>query len=474
MADTILNPAINPLLKSIIGNPAPVDMIDSPALTSTIAAPAPSAPSLGASILAPVSLPNQTQTQKDTTLRDRYINEGSGVDQIKNPLLKGLARAGDIAASVFAPNAAAFIPGTSLHHNMLVNQATRNVEKDQDQEKNVADIAGTQATTERNKQLTELMPEQLDLKQQAQDAKETHAQDQLAATYAKLGYKQVANPDGTKAWVEDETSPVAIRNKAAADLQAARSDEVTARGQLERSKNNPDSPAYRQAQARIQAAQQNANTAAGKLGLAGKNFELKAFGTVGGEAPAGALLDDNGHPVGTAFQRNVMPTGTERNKGDMAASAAEQLSDIKSIMQKHATLFGPGYGQTSAFRQWIGSQDPDAQKFMAARTIAADHLAGTFGGRSEAALTALDHAIGQFKDNPTAAIAGVDQLSGANQRFVKAGTPRTVGSKAGNEAQGKTESIPEAAAKQLQEGVQHTFGNGQVWTKQNGKPVRVK
>lgn len=35
-------------------------------------------------------------------------------------------------------------------------------------------------------------------------------------------------------------------------------------------------------------------------------------------------------------------------------------------------------------------------------------------------------------------------------------------------------SIPDAAAAQLQEGTQHTFGNGQVWTKQNGKPVRVK
>jgi hypothetical protein len=36
---------------------------------------------------------------------------------------------------------------------------------------------------------------------------------------------------------------------------------------------------------------------------------------------------------------------------------------------------------------WLGSQDPDAQRFKAARTIAADHLAGVFGGRSETACT---------------------------------------------------------------------------------------
>jgi hypothetical protein len=36
------------------------------------------------------------------------------------------------------------------------------------------------------------------------------------------------------------------------------------------------------------------------------------------------------------------------------------------------------------------------------------------------------------------------------------------------------EGIPAAAAAQLQEGAQHTFNNGQVWTKTNGQPVRVK
>lgn len=143
------------LLKSLLGGglSTPLETIDSAPLTGTIESPltsmiaAPSAPGpmLGSSILQPSV--NPTQTQRDTTLRNKYINEGSGVDQIKNPLLKGLARAGDIAASVFAPGAASFIPGTTLHHNMLVNQATRNVEKDQAQEKNVADISGQQATT---------------------------------------------------------------------------------------------------------------------------------------------------------------------------------------------------------------------------------------------------------------------------------------------------------------------------------------
>jgi hypothetical protein len=35
-------------------------------------------------------------------------------------------------------------------------------------------------------------------------------------------------------------------------------------------------------------------------------------------------------------------------------------------------------------------------------------------------------------------------------------------------------SIPASAAAQLQEGVNHTFGNGQVWTKKNGVATRIK
>ena len=79
------------------------------------------------------------------------------------------------------------------------------------------------------------------------------------------------------------------------------------------------------------------------------------------------------------------------------------------------------------FNVWIGSQDPDAQRFRAARTIAGDHLAGTFGGRSEAALSALDSAIGHFKDNPKAVAAGLDQLQEANHLFLNAGKVHTVG-----------------------------------------------
>lgn len=139
----------NPLIASLLArqNSAPIDTVNAPALTSMIAAPSNLSPSLGSSI-APAQatvnpFPNQLQT--DQSSRNRLINSGDGVSQISNPLLRGIARAADIAGTVFLPNLARAIPGTMLHHDYLVNQATQNVAQDQAQQQAAANTGQTQA-----------------------------------------------------------------------------------------------------------------------------------------------------------------------------------------------------------------------------------------------------------------------------------------------------------------------------------------
>lgn len=215
-----------------------------------------------------------------------------------------------------------------------------------------------------------------------------------------------------------------------ADLRKAQTDLAEATEALRKAQANPNSPAYKLAVERLNVSKQNAQTAAARLGLSQDTFEMRAFGTNNGQALPGAMITEEGQPVGTSLQQNVRPTGQERNKGDMAISAHDQLQDIRKIVTNRPDIFGPAAGRKTDFTIWLGSQDPDAQAFRAARTIAGDHLAGTFGGRSEAALDALDSAIGQFKDNPAAVLAGLDQLEKANKLFIDKGTVKTVGSKA--------------------------------------------
>jgi hypothetical protein len=219
--------------------------------------------------------------------------------------------------------------------------------------------------------------------------------------------------------VEDPDSPYIKDQKIKQDYIEAGEELRDAQAALDKAKADPNNPAYTQAAQRLNIAQQ-------RLALSQATYAARYKGTdASGSALPGAMLLPDGTPVGTTNSVNVRPTGQERNKGDMASSAETQINDMLSIVKKHSEFFGPGAGRWTAFQQWLGSQAPDAQRFATARTIAGDHLAGTFGGRSEAALAALDAAIGHFKDNPQSVEAGLKQLTGANSLFKEKGTVHT-------------------------------------------------
>jgi hypothetical protein len=348
-------------------------------------------------------------------------------------------------------------PGTTLHNYALQNQSQGRVNSDLANEQQQAQTTLLDAQPQLKQQALEnqtlktqgLIQHQSDmLDTQQEHNKQTYVQNLRNHGYA---------PDETDATGQhvrplryEEMSQV---QQSVEDLKHAQGEQAEAQAALKKAQNDPTAPAFKLAQGRLNVAQQNAQTALGRLGLQGQRFEMQSHGTQNGVALPGSMIDDNGNTIGTAFQQNVRPTGTERNKGDMAASAADQINDMKAIIQRNPQMFGPGYGQTTEFKRWIGGQSPDAQRFVAARTIAGDHLAGTFGGRSEAALTALDNAAGQFKDNPQAALAGLDQLAGANARFRQAGTVHTNGSKAAQHA-------PQPGGSETRTYMGHTYVKG--------------
>lgn len=130
-----------------------------------------------------------------------------------------------------------------------------------------------------------------------------------------------------------------------------------------------------------------------------------------------------------------MPTGQERGRAQLANSALEQLDDMKGILSSRSDLFGPVAGRKTDFTVWVGSQDPDAQRFRAAAQIAADHLAGVFGGRSQAALKAIYDVVGKNTTNPAAAIAGLEQMGKAAGNIKQSGggpAPKNGGAKEGD------------------------------------------
>jgi hypothetical protein len=369
------------------------------------------------------------QRQKDQAELDRVNQSGSGISQFqqKHHILGGLLRGLDIAGSVIAPGLAMQIPGTTLHHQELLNQANSRVTGDLANESEEAKTAETQSLPALHNAQSELAQSKLSEKQNNDQAKLAQEQAKTTNGLHEHGFKQDEKGNIVPLAYE-EMSP---QQQAVHDLKASQEELADANAAFTKAKKDNIPVQMEMARQRIQSANHNASIASQRLGLSERQFNMRAYGTDnGGNALPGAMINDDGRPVGTAFQQNVRPTGQERNKADLASSAHDQLADIKSIVAKRPDIFGPVNGRKTDFNVWLGSQDPDAQRFRAARTIAGDHLAGVFGGRSEAALNALDHAIGQFKDNPAAVSAGIDQLDKANDRFVKKGPVKTAGSDA--------------------------------------------
>ena len=447
-APTLIVPGMGPQMSGGLAIPqlsAPMANV-SPAQAPSLTIPSPmqsAAPALALPQMSNVSAQPLTPLQQAQQTSNDLHTSKAGIDTL-NPWLRAPLKALEIAGSLFGPTqiAESMIPGTNLHHALQVHSADANTQRLQQLANEQANQAQVQAATANENLQPAYKQQQMELAQEKQTNTEQHQQDTLQQQQQHQQDTYRANL-AQHGFAPDETDPtgktlrplryeeMAPTQQAVYDLKASQSEEQDAQAAMNRAKNDPSSPAYQQAQARISVARQNAQTAMGRLGLSQQQFDMRSRGTdAQGNPLPGALIGDNGTPVGTAFQQNVRPTGQERNKADLANSAGDQIGDLKAIVQGRPDIFGPAAGRRTDFQTWLGSQDPDAQRFRAARTIAGDHLAGVFGGRSEAALSAIDNAIGQFKDNPAAVMAGLDQLGKANTRFQQAGTVHTAGSNA--------------------------------------------
>lgn len=139
------------------------------------------APTTGPSIITPVSptttappiampgdpnLPRIGQNADQQTLaaqreKQRLIETGSGIHQIKNPWLRTAATIGDIAGGLIIPKEMQWIPGTAEHHEQLVRGQENLINQDLGERQKVQAIQGqevnTQKAAETVNELTEWM-----------------------------------------------------------------------------------------------------------------------------------------------------------------------------------------------------------------------------------------------------------------------------------------------------------------------------
>jgi hypothetical protein len=365
------------------------------------------------------------QTQADQQQLVDLQKSGAGLNKINNPFLKGLARVGDVIGTMLTPGVATVLPGTTLHNRALqeIQQNRINNDVKQDQARAQAAMQGLQAQdtlaqiNQRNAQTAQIPI--------LTRAKQMQAQQMGAAHGLKPTFDENGNQTG---WEPDPDSPVFQRQQAQNDYFAARKELADAQAALANAKNDPNSPAFQQAQQRLAVAARNAQTAAGRLGLSEKTYMMHAYGTdAQGNALPGAMLLEDGTPVGTANAENLRPTAKQRDKVDLANNAIENINAIKEVVNRRKDLFGPTAGRGTNLSVWLGSQDPDAQRVRAAMEGGSLALAGIHGTRGQYSVAGLQKMLGDFKSNPAALNAGLDQLIQSSKSFHNPGGLRVAG-----------------------------------------------
>jgi len=123
------------------------------------------------------------------------------------------------------------------------------------------------------------------------------------------------------------------------------------------------------------------------------------------------------------------PTGNDKQTQMFAVSSLHRLKEMRQIVKSHPEIFGPVGGRTTKANVWLGSQSPDAQKFLQDSQFLAEHSTAVFGGRAASTVDALKQIQSNPTANPDALLAGFDSDESTLNDFTNAGgrlpAPRT-------------------------------------------------
>ena len=115
------------------------------------------------------------------------------------------------------------------------------------------------------------------------------------------------------------------------------------------------------------------------------------------------------------------PTASEKQRQDFANSAQFIIPQMKMIIANHPEVFGPVAGRTTTAQAWLGSQSPDAQRFLTGATILGEHSAAVFGSRAQKVAEQIQNVATDPKINPDALTAGLDELNSIAGEFTNPG-----------------------------------------------------
>ena len=290
---------------------------------------------------------------------------------------------GNIAGSAIAPGITANIPGSTLNNQRMEARNMRGIEQGSQEEERAA-----QTTNLENQ--PELRAAQLGIKQgelaNAQEKTSNQHEDNLR----KLGL----NAEG-KPIPYDQLSG---KEQAVEDLKGAQTEAQEANAALAKAKADPNSPAFRLAQQRLQAALANAQTARERLGLSEQEFANKVN-----------------------EQDLIKPSGQAQSRGSAAQAALDVLPDLENAVRANAKDLGPILGRLARGEIAIGNVDPKIVDLYSKLNSFYALQPAIHGFRNYQLVKDMPSLIGGLSRDPEGTIAGIEGLKGTMQSVAKEG-----------------------------------------------------
>lgn len=411
MADPTLNPPIPGLGQSLLSaanvqsglNALPTPSI---AMPNFGGAPAISAPSLMpmAPSAAIASSPNvgTSQLQRDNDRLNMLRSTGAGVDQIHNPFLHGLAKAGDIASqiagSVFLPARAisAAIPGTTFHHQLLVNQAQQNLANDQAEAQKAAQTADMASQTSERESLGKKA-------------------DALAAADTPMPI----TPELAEAAGAPQLAGISMTPK---DYQRLVANHQTVQGHITTNQNTNDTRVQTTGMNNDTSRDNNTATNTSREGIAAAADKTRTLIAQMHDATSQANNQNtNNHKVGTgtagggAFK---VPADVTK-RAALASNVTENADAVDALLQRNPAIVGKTGGRYSTVQQMIGSDDPDIAELGVRMHNIALASNGAHGVRAAQAIAQTENELfHNFTSGPNAIHSALNATRGSMKTFL--------------------------------------------------------
>lgn len=368
--------------------------------------------SLPSSAAPSVTAPRGTSAGDEAEL-SRKLKTGSGISQIAgkiensglgqaHPVLgkilgigaQGLAQLGDIGLRTIAPSVDIATLGTSLHHLADIRGDQRQVGEDVANEEKQAQTHESGARAAEEESLPALHQAQLTLAQNKQEELQQHHQQQIDEQLRAHGYKMDEN--GQMQPLEyAEMSP---QQQAVTDLKGAQEEYQKASGDLKKAQQANIPAQIQMAQQRLQTAQENAATAAGRLGLGRESLGF--------------------HEQQATEKVDQLPAAVQ-SRAYQGGAIIEAGNALKSEIDKHGDKIGNLGSYWKQYTNGTPIADPEVSGLMARIASYAALQPALHGFRGQQALAQFEKIIGGVPKNPEAlksAIDAIDDTAGIVQR----------------------------------------------------------